>query len=271
MSSACSACSGSCRNWEGVFDEEERRRETVVVLASLLATRFAGNSAVVGGSLVITDGLDRCRRHAAAQFRPTIRDVYSPSPSAGGARGPAVHPLTILGGGRPRDDRGGARRPRAIARRIAAADSTSNPEVTIVGAHDALVEDVRSGLMILLGTVGFVLIIACANVASLLLVRAAARRREIAIRSALGAGSGRLLRQLLTESVLLAVLGGAVGVAMAWSLLRGFARFHPPDLPRVDHVAIDMPVLVFVSAAAVLTGIVFGIVPALQASRTLQP
>lgn len=254
-------------------DEEQRRREPVVVLAhAFWQRRFAGSPAVVGRSLV-SDG----RAFTIVGVMPpgfefpdhSPVDVYSPlifAPQE--LQGRRLHSLTVLGRLAGHATIEGARAELgAIARRIAAADNTSNPEVTIVGAHDALVEDVRTGLMILLGTVGLVLIIACVNVASLLLVRAAARRREIAIRSALGAGSGRLLRQLLTESVLLAGLGGAVGVAMAWSLLQALARLQPPGLPRVDHVAIDMRVLVFVSAAAVLTGLMFGIVPALQAMR----
>ena len=144
----------------------------------------------------------------------------------------------------------------------------SNPDVTIVGAHSVLVEDVRLGLMILLGTVGFVLLIACGNIANLLLVRAASRRREMAIRSALGATRRRLLRQLLTESMLLAVLGGLAGVFVAWGLLTVFTRVHPPELARLDHVRIDPIVLVFAIGVAVITGVVFGIAPALRVSRS---
>ena len=129
-----------------------------------------------------------------------------------------------------------------------------------------LVEDARLGLIVLFGAVGFVLLIACANVASLLLVRGSVRRREVAMRAALGAGRGRLVRQLLTESVLLAIIGAAAGVVIARWLLLGLARIHPPNLPRVDQIGIDGTVLLFVTGAAVLTGVAFGIIPALQAA-----
>jgi predicted lysophospholipase L1 biosynthesis ABC-type transport system permease subunit len=129
-----------------------------------------------------------------------------------------------------------------------------------------LVEDARLGLIVLFGAVGFVLLIACANVASLLLVRGSVRRREVAMRAALGAGRGRLVRQLLTESVLLAIIGAAAGVVIARSLLLVLARIHPPNLPRVDQIGIDGTVLLFVTGAAVLTGVAFGIIPALQAA-----
>jgi putative ABC transport system permease protein len=119
--------------------------------------------------------------------------------------------------------------------------------------------------MILVATVGCVLLIACANVASLLLVRARARRRELAMRSALGAGRGRLVRQLLTESVVLALAGGAAGSLVAWWLVETLHRFQPPNLPRVDEVRIDTTVLLFVTVAALATGLAFGLIPAIQA------
>ena len=125
----------------------------------------------------------------------------------------------------------------------------------------------RTALWVMLGAVGAVLLIACANVANLMLSRAAVREREVGVRLALGASRTRLVRQLLTESVLLAVVGGALGVALAWGGLRLLTGLAPADVPRLDQVRIDAPVLVVSLAVAVATGLLFGLVPALQASR----
>jgi len=139
--------------------------------------------------------------------------------------------------------------------------------IVLVPLHEELVGDVRRPLIILLGAVCFVLLIACANVANLLLTRAASRQRELAIRAALGAGRARLVRQILIECVVLGLLGGAAGLLLAafgTDLLRALA---PPELPRLSNVGIDRTVLAYAAAASVITSLLFGLLPALHASR----
>jgi putative ABC transport system permease protein len=142
-----------------------------------------------------------------------------------------------------------------------------NAEATVIPLQDSLVSDIRAKLLILLCAVGFVLLIACANVASLLLVRTAARQREITIRAALGAGRGRIVRQLLTESVMLAFAGAGVGLVLAFQGLAVLKSALPADIPRLAETTIDWRILLFVTVLALLTGLAFGLAPALNASR----
>ena len=133
--------------------------------------------------------------------------------------------------------------------------------------NDAFTNNVRPALLMLMGCVGFVLLIACANVANLLLARGAARQREMAVRTALGASPLQVIRQLLTESVILAGAGGAAGVAIAFLLLRGVLAIHPPQVPRIEQTAIDGTVLAYSLLGSVLVGILFGLAPAIEAAR----
>ena len=140
--------------------------------------------------------------------------------------------------------------------------------VYVAGYHDGLVARTRPAIIALLGAVGFLLLIACVNVANLLLSRASVREREVALRTAIGAGRLRLIRQLLTESALLALVGGVLGVGLAWLGMRTLVAIAPPELPRLADITLDLRVVGFTFAIALLTGLVFGLVPALQISRT---
>ena len=137
--------------------------------------------------------------------------------------------------------------------------------------RDSIVSDVRSSLLVLVGAVSFVLLIACANVANLLLVRATGRKREFAIRAAMGAGRGRIIRQLLTESVLLSVIGGVLGLMLGFVGVRALLAVSPGDIPRIGEngaaVGIDWRVLAFTLGVSLFTGILFGLFPAISASR----
>ena len=133
--------------------------------------------------------------------------------------------------------------------------------------HEDLVRDVRPVIMALMGAVIFVLLIACANVANLLLIRAAARERELAVRAALGSSRWRLVQQLLAESVLLAGLAIVLGLALTWGGIRALLALGPENLPRMTHVGIDPVVITFAALAGLLSVLVFGLLPAIRASR----
>jgi putative ABC transport system permease protein len=159
-----------------------------------------------------------------------------------------------------------------IGRRLSAqypdANASYFKSMTVEPLADQILGDTRKPLLILLGAVGVVLLIACVNVANLLLVRAAVREGEIVIRAALGAGRGRIVRQLLTESLVLALAGGAAGVAVASWIVKGLIALGPKGIPRLDQAQVDGTALLFALGISLLTGVLFGLAPALQTSRT---
>ena len=144
---------------------------------------------------------------------------------------------------------------------------TQDLQIVVAGMHRDVVEHVRPALVALLGAVGFVLLIACANIANLLLVRASERGREIAVRAALGSGRGRIVAQMLTESLVLAAAGTVLGLGLAWQGIRVIKALSPANLPRIENVSLDGRAFAFAAIVAVVAAILFGLAPALRAVR----
>ena len=209
---------------------------------------------------------------------PVAADLYAPleynaSFDASTATQRRSEFLAVLGRARPGVDEKAVD---ADLHHIGTALQTMFPETNgrltfnAVSLRDHIAGDARTPLYMLLGAVAFVLLVACANVANLLLARASSRQSELAVRSALGAGRGRVFRQLMTESVVLGVAGGVLGLAVAYLGTRALVAAQPADIPRLDEIGVDGRVVWFTLGLSLLTGLVFGILPALQmAGRTL--
>ncbi len=254
-------------------EEDKPGAERVALLGEgFWERRFGRDPKVVGTTLTLSGesftviGVMPKTMHGAWK---TI-DVFTPllrlEDKIGGENERGNHPgIYVVGRLKPGITVEGARADVVgIAKRLAEQYPNSNAKqsMTLAPLLELFVGDLRPALMLLLGAVAFVLLIACANVANLLLARAANRQKEIAVRMAMGAKPSRVIRQLLTESVLLSSLGGALGVIFAFWGLRGLVAALPANVPRADEIALDGTVLAFTAGIALLTGLVFGLAPA---------
>ncbi len=253
-------------------DEERGPTPTVAILGhGYWRRRFGGDPGVVGRTLVL-NGVARTVVGVApaALLRPADADVLLPL-RTDTALGRRSEFLTVVGRMRPGVTLERARGVLAtVGRRLQAEyPETNSPRLSIdlVPMRDEIVGPVRPSLVVFAGAVGLVLLVACANIANLLLTRAAAREREVALRAALGASRRRLFRQFLAESLVLALAGGAAGLAVAAGLVRALRAAAPEAIPRLDEAGLDWRVLVFTLAVSVGTGVLFGLAPALRAGR----
>jgi putative ABC transport system permease protein len=255
--------------------EDATSAARVVVLSDRLWRNDFGADVRVIGRPISLNGKDYSVIGVApaALTYPSTPDVWVPfvfEPWMIDPENRGAHFISAIARLRPGVSEEAARRDMAaVGARLKAEYPKSNATFggTTENLQQSLVGDVRSTLLTMFGAVTFVLLIACANVANLMLVRAAGRETEIAVRTALGAGRGRIIRQLVTESVLLSIAGAIIGGALAAWIVDAIVAFGPKGLPRLENIAIDGRVLAFSVTLAVVTGLLFGLVPAYHSAR----
>jgi len=252
-------------------DMQEGREAAIVISHSLWQGRFGGTTDVVGRKLTLNGKPANIVGIMPAGFTyPRDCEVWTPLPLQPAKEARENRFVSVVTRLKPGVSLVQAQTEMdTINQRLAQnyVETNSGWSVRLTELRESLVGELRTSLLILLGAVAFVLLIACANVANLLLARAAYRQKEIALRTALGASRWRVVRQLLTESVLLSVVSGVLGLALSLWFIRLLIAITPANTPRLSEIGIDLRVFAFTFAVTILAGILFGLFPALQTSR----
>ena len=254
-------------------DDVPNAPRVVVVGHGLWQRRFGGDPALVGRVLVLGGEPHEVIGILPERFRPVVNrsaELWRPlrTDTANPRRGAIIfRALARLAEGVPLERAQAAADLLAVRLEAAHPEFNEKTRFSLTPLHERVVGDIRPGLLAMLGAVACVLLIACANIANLLLARGSARSREISVRVALGAARGRIIGQLLTESVLLAALGGLAGLLLGVWAVDGLVAIAPAGAPRVDEIRLDATVFGFAAAVTLVTGLLFGLVPAFQGSR----
>ena len=253
-------------------DDAQAGRDPVAVLSfGLWQRRFGGNASVVGSKVTISGKATTIVGVMPQGFDyPAQSEVWAPFPLDPAKEARDNRFLNVIGRLKPGSSVAQAKAQLdTINQRLAESyhETNSGWTVKVSSLQDRLVSDVRLSLLVLLCAVAFVLLIACANIANLLLARASSRKKEMAVRTALGASRLRIIRQLLTESLLLSFFGGGFGLLLSFWLTRLLIAVSPANTPRFDEIRPDTRVFIFTIALTLFTGLIFGLAPALQASR----